>query len=218
MADVTVANTSPALAGKTLACHDADGITTGIWGFVSQIALKAGVAGVQTWRVSVNAGGNLVLQADGTGGGLSMNTAGAAGFTGDLSEKNRLTPLGHWVDIAYSAALFSADANGTWTVPAPSVTNYSYALVGKTLMLTFYLAPTTITGTPSDLFVALPAGLTLARSVIGVGLGGDGVVRQPISLVGVQGGTRIALRRADNAAWNAGAGAFHLGTFIGQIT
>jgi hypothetical protein len=31
MADVTVANTSGGLAGKTLTCHEVDGITTGLW-------------------------------------------------------------------------------------------------------------------------------------------------------------------------------------------
>jgi hypothetical protein len=33
MADVSVANTSAGLSGKTLTCHDVDGATTGLWTF-----------------------------------------------------------------------------------------------------------------------------------------------------------------------------------------
>jgi len=164
MADVTVANTAPGVAGKTLACHDADGLTTGIWTFANPLALKGGAPGNQTWRLSASGSGNVGLLADGTGAGLSMNTAGAAIFSGDISEKSRATPLGHWIDVPFSAANFTADI-GTWTIG--TVATNAYTLIGKTLVYQLALQSCTLSASPTSLVMALPAGVTTPKLTTG---------------------------------------------------
>lgn len=164
MADVTVANTSPGIAGKTLACHDADGTTSGIWTFANQLALKCGTPGVVTWRLKGETSNNVSLLADGSGTGLTMNTGGAAIFNGDITEKNRTTPLGHWIDVPFNAANFTASA-GVWTIGS-QVTN-SYTLIGKTLVYQVELQGCTISASPATLMMALPAGLSVSKLVVG---------------------------------------------------
>src|SRR5262249_30034152 len=59
----------------------------------------------------------------------------------DIYEKGRTTPLGHWIAIAYSAGLFSANT-GTWTVEAGDFSGMAYTVMGKTMLLTFVLNTT----------------------------------------------------------------------------
>lgn len=85
-------------------------------------------------------------------------------FQGDLSEKGRTTPIGHWIPVPYSAANFTA-SSGAWTVQAADVTDYSYTLVGKTMWLTFSLSSTTVGApAPTELRIALPGGFTARTS------------------------------------------------------
>ena len=54
----------------------------------------------------------------------------------DVYEKGRTTPMGHWIDVAYSAGNFAA-TTGNWTVDAGDVETYAYALVGRTMTFTW---------------------------------------------------------------------------------
>jgi hypothetical protein len=196
MADVTVANTSPGIAGKTLACHDTDGVTTGIWTFANPLALKSGASGSQTWRLSVAAGsGNVNVLADGTGLGLSVNTAG------DLYEKGRTTPLGHWIDVPYDAANFSAAAGMTMDVSAANVSRYAYTLTGKTLTLTVQLGAVTLGGTASnEMRVSLPAGLSVAAQGVSTGWMNPALCL----LLAAPATTYVSIYKSDLSAWALG--------------
>jgi hypothetical protein len=80
------------------------------------------------------------------------------------------TAMGTWTSVPYNAANFTASA-GTWVVAAGDVAAYQYALIGKILLLNFFLNTTTVTGSPATLRLALPAGLIAAsgaRSIIQV--------------------------------------------------
>lgn len=66
--------------------------------------------------------------------------------------------VGPWIDVPFNAANFAA-TGGTWTVTAPSVGRYSYAIVGTTLLVQLYITGTTIGGSPSSLNVQLPAAI-----------------------------------------------------------
>jgi hypothetical protein len=157
MADVLVANTSPGIAGKTLACHDVNGTTTGIWTFANAPALQGGPPGNQTWRLGVQGSGNLNIVADGTGLGLSMNVAGSPLFTGDITEKSRLTPLGHWVDVVHNAANFATNV-GAWTVDVADVNFNRYTLVGKTLIWNLQVSLSSVGAAATYLLATIPTG------------------------------------------------------------
>lgn len=85
-------------------------------------------------------------------------------FTGDLKttadiyEKNRTTPIGHWITVPYSAGLFSTDT-GTWTVDPGDFLRYQYALIGKTMLVSFAVQTTSTSGSPGFLMVAFPSGI-----------------------------------------------------------
>jgi len=88
-------------------------------------------------------------------------------FQGDLSEKGRTTPIGHWISVPYNAANFTASPGGTWTVQAADVTDYSYTLVGQTMWVTFSLSNTTVGApAPTELRIALPGGITVRPGLL----------------------------------------------------
>lgn len=87
----------------------------------------------------------------------------------DIYEKGRSAPLGHWIDVPFSAANFSANT-GSWTVAAGQVT-YAYALVGRSCSVSLYLTnATSVSGSPTTLKIQLPPGIVPARSTGAAGL------------------------------------------------
>jgi len=92
---------------------------------------------------------------------LTLTRAGDAQIWRDVYEKQRTTPLGHWIDVPFNAANFTANV-GSWTVSSGNVLSYAYALIGKTLLLIFDVINTSVSGTPGWLGVAVPGGVTLA--------------------------------------------------------
>lgn len=71
---------------------------------------------------------------------LILDRAGGTKSNGDFYEKGRTTPMGHWINVPYSAANFQANGGGTWTVGAGAVVNNAYTLIGKTLFWQLYVA------------------------------------------------------------------------------
>ena len=66
-----------------------------------------------------------------------------------------------WVVVPYSAANFTANT-GTWTVDSGDQQLFAYRLFGKTLSLKFSLINTTVSGSPAELRITLPASATVA--------------------------------------------------------
>jgi hypothetical protein len=85
---------------------------------------------------------------------LILSRLGSLMVSGDVTEKNRLTPLGHWTDftptLGVSAGALSALVNATC----------HYTLIGKTCVLGLYLSFTL--SAPATVTLALPAGLVSA--------------------------------------------------------
>lgn len=71
---------------------------------------------------------------------VSLTDLMVPGYAGDLYEKGRTTPVGHWVDIPFSAANFSATGGGTWTVGAAAIVSNRYGLIGKTCLWSIYIS------------------------------------------------------------------------------
>ena len=78
----------------------------------------------------------------------------------DLYEKSRVTPIGHWIAVPFSAANFLVAGAGSWTVASGNVAFNHYTLIGKTMLWTLMLQGTTVASTPNNLIVNLPSGIT----------------------------------------------------------
>jgi hypothetical protein len=76
----------------------------------------------------------------------------------DLFEKGRADPMGHWIDIPFSAANFSTNV-GAWTVASGNVSANHYTLIGKTLMWHCTVVNTTHVAC-NYLLLTIPGGLT----------------------------------------------------------
>jgi hypothetical protein len=73
----------------------------------------------------------------------------------DLYEKQRTTPLGHWIPIPYNAGNFTA-ATGAWTVEAADVEMLAYTLIGRTAIVAFNIFGSSVSAATQTLRIALP--------------------------------------------------------------
>jgi hypothetical protein len=71
-------------------------------------------------------------------------------------ELGRTSPIGEWIANPHNANNFTADGGATWTIT--NTNTNSYTLVGKKLTWTLFTLGT-IVGTPTYLYIKLPAGL-----------------------------------------------------------
>ena len=83
---------------------------------------------------------------------------GSAHIGGDITEKGRTTPLGHWTAVPYSPGIYSAYPAGAWAVDAGDQATLSYMLIGKTMWLTFLWVSMSVSGSPTELRLTIPAG------------------------------------------------------------
>jgi hypothetical protein len=117
-------------------------------------------ADARLWKIT-SAGGPLYFQAVNDQGTVQLGFVafardGSMTTPGNLTEKSRTTPVGHWIDVPFSAANFGA-TDGTWTVTAQS--RFSYMLVGKTAVVQLLIPASTVGGAPSSLNVVMPFSL-----------------------------------------------------------
>jgi hypothetical protein len=117
-----------------------------------------------------------------------------------LKERSRSAYLGEWTTVTYSSGNFTTNA-GTWTVASGDQTTYSYSLIGKTLLLNLAIETTTVSGAPAQLRVALPAGLTAAKTTITPGTGSDAGTLTRLDFVTTTGATYGFFRRSDLATF-----------------
>jgi hypothetical protein len=64
--------------------------------------------------------------------------------------------LNDWADVAYNSGDYTASDGETWTVDMADLDYYSYALLGKTALIQFAISTSTISGTCTELRIALP--------------------------------------------------------------
>jgi hypothetical protein len=86
---------------------------------------------------------------------LSLARNGNVSVAGDLSEKQRTTPIGHWIDVPFNAANYTASSG---TIGSINQLNYSYSLIGKTLIVVLYCSLTPSVAT-TWIYVNLPTGI-----------------------------------------------------------
>ena len=204
--DARLSANVPRLNASNVFTADQQEFQTALY-FPMRLRNVAGVANQRVWNVAVLAGGDYYLQpADDSGTGqiaeaLQATRAGDVKAFRDLYEKNRVTPLGHWIAVPYSAANFTANA-GTWTVDAGDMQTCAYTLVGKTMWLSFYLTATSVVAPlPSELRIALPGGVTAALLTVAGGVSVyDGSAYRVGYLVTAQGDAFVRLRLDPGAA------------------
>lgn len=173
-------------------------------------------ANARTIGLSVATDGNAYLSA--RADDLSIQTtilagsrAGDALIGRDVYEKGRATPLGHWIDVPYSAGNFTAQS-GSWSVTSGSQSRFSYTLIGRTVLVQVYLTATTVSGAPTWIGLTLPFPVAaFGAAMFGYGMGstpGAGVWLQQSA-----GSSVLTLYRdIFGTAWAAGT--LHLiGTF-----
>ena len=104
--------------------------------------------------------------------------------SGDIYEKARTVPLGHWIDVPFNAANFTTPTAGaTWTVSAGNQTVFTYTIIGKTAIVQIIIQASAVTGAPVRFRITLPATIGAARQhscpfsygLIGAGLHGVGI-------------------------------------------
>jgi hypothetical protein len=78
--------------------------------------------------------------------------------------------VGEWTVVPYSAGNFSGGGGVLWGVDSGDVANYKYTIAGKVMTVDFYIAGSTISGSPgTQLLLKIPAGKTAkARTTVPV--------------------------------------------------
>lgn len=122
---------------------------------------------------------------------------------------------GEFIRVPSTAERFSA-SSGAWTVN-PNFAQVSYMRMGRIIILDFIVRLTTVTATPTELRIALPAGMShvTAKSaafayrdngVVGTGIARATVAGTAVTVTGTVPGTYVALiKDANLTAWTASA-------------
>lgn len=106
---------------------------------------------------------------------LSLNVDGVPGFgnrqvpnqlgSNGVYERGRTTAMGDWISPSLDPADFTAAPSGTFVIDPAGLYTYSYTLIGRTMILNFFAANATITGTPHYLQIHMPGGYLVKQLV-----------------------------------------------------
>jgi len=87
---------------------------------------------------------------------------GVQGVPGPQGPQGDLGNTGLWIDVAFSAANFTAAGGGTWTIGPAAVIRNKYTLIGKTMVYSVYISwfsgDNVVAGTVTSVTIAIPAG------------------------------------------------------------
>jgi hypothetical protein len=87
-----------------------------------------------------------------------FNRNGDVQFQRDILEKNRTTPMGHWIDVPFNASNF-AGGQGAWTVSAGNVPLNRYMLIGKSMCWALRMSGSSMAVSQSWLYLVPPVGI-----------------------------------------------------------
>jgi hypothetical protein len=165
----TLHNWAPGLSGTTLIVWSgtADLIVTGFAATAIGQRVTFRNTGTKVAYFPHNSGSSSFgnrLQNAATSAATPVAPGGAASWVRDGSAWQLVSHMqGAWVTPAYSAANFTSNV-GSWTVDAGDIATYAYRLSGRDLVVSWYLQTTSVTGTPTQLRIAIPGGYTAAKA------------------------------------------------------
>jgi hypothetical protein len=160
VADSAAIGGCPLVAGTDLTVCGTSQLTGDVGlGGVPVAGTDLTVYGTTTLSGAVTAGASLTVQ-----GGLGVMIP-----SGGVTELGRSAAMGYGINVAYSAANFTAGA-GAWTVDAGDQVILRYTLVGKTMLLMFYLNTTSVSVATNELRIKIPGGFAVSSSAYGTGI------------------------------------------------
>lgn len=175
--------------------------------------------GQQLWIMSTGAGAVALANQD--SGSQAQNriitgtsaTLSLPAFTGRVlllydnsAERWRvLSSTASFTTPTFDGANFTGNGSMTWTVDAGDVSTYAYAVQGKLLYLAFWLASTTVGGTPNTtLQIKVPGGLTVAKNMWATFLYNDnGGTTTVGEILAPAGSTTLFLAKFGSPNWTA---------------
>ena len=144
---------------------------------------------------------------------LALTRAGDAQIWRDVYEKQRTTPLGHWITVPFNASNFAGAGSMVWTVTAGQVAFNAYTLIGKTMIWQLGIAGSSLSGTAAtSLLLTIPGGL---NSSGGFGQGTtfvrfyDGSTWK-VAYAGLYGPTQISVMIIDGSSMTLNSGSTYL--------
>jgi hypothetical protein len=135
------------------------------------------------------------INATGTQNGVVVTDDTGTATVVDLAMEN----------VPYDAATFTA-SSGTWTVAEADVTTWARVQLGKQLFLRFHFTATSVSATPAELRVTLPAGTSLVAESAVCYLSDNGTAAAGIASTTAAGST-LVFTRLDGANFSIAADA-----------
>jgi hypothetical protein len=109
---------------------------------------------------------------------------------------------GAWITPTFNAGDFTASGGGTWTVAAGDVTTYTYLLSGRIMTVSWYLQTTSVSGSPNNLFIAIPNGLTATKNMLTAIVVSDGGASNSLGFARASAsGATVTIEKVPTAAW-----------------
>ena len=109
--------------------------------------------------------------------------------------------------VTFNAGDYTAQS-GTWTVGSGDVNSFNYLLLGKMMTVTFNLVTTSVSATPVDLRILVPAGKTISKRADTAGICSDnGGTRTYCQIVAASGTSLQIFFPAGAATWAASTNA-----------
>lgn len=82
-----------------------------------------------------------------------------------VAMSSKLTIPGAWVTPTFNAANFTAVEGVTWTVAEADCVSYSYTIMGKVMILNFFIDDSSVSADSSILYIAIPLSKVCTKTV-----------------------------------------------------
>jgi len=119
---------------------------------------------------------------------------------------DQIDKIGQWVSIPHGSLVFTAagGGGGTWVVDPADLQAMIYTVVGRTIMLSYGILSSTVTGTPTMLRFALPGVIAtrLFLATCRIQSGGVEYVGRAYAYTGIN---TISVEKTDGSVWSTQA-------------
>lgn len=126
--------------------------------------------------------------------------------------------MGAWTSVPYSATDYYGGGSMNWLVPQSGVLTFKYAIAGNTMIVSFHITGSNISGNLANtLKIKIPAGKTATSNMLNaIAIDNGGVHIMGFAYV-VAGGNEIVIARIDEALFNTDHWTYVYGQLVFQI-